>query len=128
MRVRAKRWLAAYACAAAALAATAVGYAAIPGADGTIWACYAKATGAARLVDGATACKSGEQALSWNQRGPIGPAGAPGATGQQGPKGDVGPAGPPGATGSPGAKGDPGPPGGRVIRARPGQRATRARA
>jgi hypothetical protein len=81
-------------------------YAAIPGDDGTIHACYATKNGLLlgiphskgdlRAVDAAEDCRSYEKAVSWNQEGPQGP---------------VGPAGPRGPQGDPGPKGDPGPPG-----------------
>jgi hypothetical protein len=63
---------------AAALIAAAAGiaYAAIPGSNGVISACYAK-DGDLRVIDAATGakCKSGETALSWNQQGPTGAPG-----------------------------------------------------
>jgi hypothetical protein len=60
-----------------------VAYAAIPGSNGVISACYAKG-GDLRVIDGEAGaqCKTGEIALNWNQIGPQGPAG---------PKGDPGP-------------------------------------
>lgn len=73
---------------AVALVAVAAGvaYAAIPGTDGVISACYAKG-GDLHVIDADTGaqCKSSETALSWNQVGPQGPAGP------AGPKGDPGP-------------------------------------
>src|ERR1043165_560838 len=73
-----------------------VAAAAIPGADGTISACYTK--DALRVIDtdAGQKCHNGETALRWNQRGP---------------KGDTGPTGPKGDTGAPGPKGDTGAPG-----------------
>jgi hypothetical protein len=75
------------------------------------------------LQDAGTNCPKGTTAISWNQQGPAGPAGAAGptgpagtagpagATGLAGPKGDTGapgPAGPAGTTGPAGPKGDTG--------------------
>ena len=57
------------------------------------------------LQDAGTTCPKGTTAISWNQRGPAGPAGS---QGPQGPKGDTGGQGPPG---SQGPQGDPGPQG-----------------
>ena len=62
--------------------------AAIPDPSGAIHACY-RSNGNLRLVDRAS-CTSSETALTWNQTGPQGPAGAPG------PQGPPGIAGPPG--------------------------------
>jgi hypothetical protein len=111
----------------AALAVAAVGgglaYAAIPGGDQTISACYATKDGALRVIDtgaGQTCDSKKEIPLAWNTQGtpgPAGPAGAQGPAGPPGPKGDtgapgaVGPAGPAGATGPAGAPGTPGPKG-----------------
>jgi type VI secretion system secreted protein Hcp len=84
-------------------AGAAVGVAAIPSADGTIHSCVTNSTGAIRIIDAeanpAQNCNAGEQALNWNQRGPVGPAGA---AGPQGPQGDQGPR---GATGDSGPAG-----------------------
>jgi hypothetical protein len=65
--------------------------AAIPDPSGTIHACY-RSNGNLRLVD-RSSCTSSETALTWNQTGPQGPAGAPG------PQGPPGIAGPPGVAG-----------------------------
>ena len=57
------------------------------------------------------ACKKAEQALSWNVKGPAGPAGPPGpagAPGPAGPQGEAGPAGPAGPTGPAGPAGPSG--------------------
>jgi type VI secretion system secreted protein Hcp len=79
--------------AAALGAGTAVAIAAIPGADGTIHACYTTTgtpTGAVRIVDETTtSCPTGEAYVTWNQTGPTGP---------QGPQGDPGPPGDTGGT------------------------------
>jgi len=64
-------------------------------------------------------CLSHDSAITFNQTGPAGPAGAPGAkgpAGPAGPKGDIGPAGPkgdmgPAGVGPAGPKGDAGPQG-----------------
>lgn len=49
--------------------AAGVGYAAIPGADGTITSCY-DSQGYVRIVDAAAACPTGSTRLAFNQRGP----------------------------------------------------------
>src|SRR6266508_1100713 len=72
-------------------------FAAIPGTNGVIHACYDSKQGDVRVVDEAAPCEKDETALSWNQTGPQGPVGAQGptgATGLQGPIGLQGPAGP----------------------------------
>ena len=92
--------LVALAIAAVALAGAAV--AAIPDGDGVIHACRKVDGGALRVVARASACRSGERSLAWNQRGaegPTGPAGAAGAQGPAGPKGATGAQGPPGPAG-----------------------------
>jgi len=83
------------------LAAAGVATAAIPSADGTIKACYATSSGTPRIVDQATTCRSGEAALTWNQRGQQGPQGP---QGPQGERGLQGPAGADGADGAPGTR------------------------
>lgn len=81
-------------------------YALIPD-NGVISGCYAKNTGALRVIDPAAGgCRNGEIAVSWNQQGqpgPQGPAGTPGAPGTPGAAGTDG------ADGAPGANGQPGP-------------------
>jgi len=62
-------------------------WAAVPGDDGTISACYAKKGGKLRIVKAGKTCKKRERALAWSQTGP---AGAPGAKGPAGPKGQKG--------------------------------------
>lgn len=53
-----------------------IAYAAIPSADGTIHACYAKTgnattyKGEVRIVDAGEACKANEAAISWNRNQP----------------------------------------------------------
>ncbi len=86
---------------AAALAAalalgTGVAYAAIPGGNGVINACYKTNGGQTRIVESAKDCNDAETAIQWSQAGPQGP---------QGPQGDPGP------QGIPGPQGDPGPAG-----------------
>jgi hypothetical protein len=95
------------------------------GGGGSIDACYAKTSGALRVIDpSATHCGGGETSLSWAQTpapgpkgdtGAAGPKGDPGAEGPQGPKGDTGIL---GFQGSDGPQGPQGPPGshGYVIR------------
>jgi hypothetical protein len=77
----------------AVIIGTGVATGAIPGADGTITACYSARDGGVRVIDGESGatCASNERKLSWNQRGPAGP---PGAKGDKGDKGDPGPQGP----------------------------------
>ena len=87
--------LVALAITAVAVAGTAL--AAIPDGNGVIHACRKVDGGALRVVAKASACRHGERALAWNQRGvagptgPAGPAGPKGATGAQGPQGPAGP-------------------------------------
>ena len=99
---------------------------------GTVFtACKLNATGTIRLINKQLSassllshCVAGlETELTWNQNGPAGAPGSPGATGAQGPKGAtgaIGPAGPPGAAGAQGPKGDPGAPGGQGLKGDPG--------
>jgi Lamin Tail Domain/Collagen triple helix repeat (20 copies) len=92
----------------------------------TITACASKSNGRLRVVRSFASCRSHEQRLSWNvrgpqgERGPAGPAGATGAAGatgpqgaagERGPQGEQGPQGAPGAAGAAGATGPPGPAG-----------------
>ena len=91
----------ALAIAAVALAGAAL--AAIPDGNGVIHACRKLDGGALRAVAKASACRSGERALAWNQQGPRG------ATGPAGPRGPAGQPGPAGETGAPGPQGPPGP-------------------
>ncbi len=89
----------------------------IPDADGTIHGCYNTTSGGLRVVPDGQACKNGEAALAFNQKGQkgdTGPQGLQGDTGPQGPKGDTGDTGPQGLkgdtgdTGPQGLKGDTG--------------------
>ena len=76
-----------------AVVATAVAgglaYAAIPGSDGVISACFDK-RGRLRVIDvqAAESCKKTESLLAWNVQGPAGPPGPPGPSGANR---DVGP-------------------------------------
>jgi hypothetical protein len=93
----------------ALLACGGVALATIPGSGGVIGGCYAKSTGALRVIDASNGqCKGGESALTWNQTGP---QGRKGDSGPQGPKGDQGPQGAQGQQGDIGPMGLQGPPG-----------------
>src|SRR3982074_3610816 len=70
-----------------------------PAAPKVIHGCHDPVLGVLRILAPGGQCLVYEQALDWNQIGPIGPPGATGATGP------VGPMGPPGATGAVGATG-----------------------
>jgi hypothetical protein len=86
----------------------------IPGADGTIHACYNTTNGNVRVVAEGTKCRTHEKTLSWNQTGPVGPqgpAGPQGPVGPQGPQGPQGATGPQGPAGPQGATGPAGPTG-----------------
>ena len=71
--------------------------ASIPGPDGKIRSCVAKAGGNVRFIDSKKRCKSTERTVLLNQRG------ATGATGARGPQGLQGTQGLQGATGAPGS-------------------------
>jgi hypothetical protein len=74
------------------LAASGFAVAAIPS-GGVIHGCFAKRTGALRVIGSRKHCARGEQALSWNQQGKPGlpgQQGKPGLPGQQGPQGAPG--------------------------------------
>jgi len=58
-----------------------VAYASIPSSDGTIRACYQKENGQLRIVGKASDCRNSELAISWNEKGIQGVAGAAGAQG-----------------------------------------------
>jgi hypothetical protein len=68
------------ASAAALVTAGGLAYATIPDSNGVIHGCYAKNTGALRVIDTGQACTSKETPLDWNQTGPQGAPGAPGAS------------------------------------------------
>ena len=97
------------------LGAGGVAYAAIPGTDGLIHACYDTQSGQVRLVDPATGqpkgCGKTEKAVAWNQQGPAGPTGPAGPAGPAGPQGEAGAQGEPGAQGETGPAGPAGPAG-----------------
>lgn len=67
--------------------AAGVSYAAIPGADGKITACYDKQSGQLRIYDSATnlpkGCGPKESAISWNAQGQPGVAGKDGVSGYE---------------------------------------------
>ncbi len=93
-------------------------YAAVPGPDGVIHACYNQQSGQVRITDTKAGtpktCGKHETEVSWNQRGEKGDKGDPGDPGPQGPVGPQGPAGADGLlgpAGSPGPAGPAGPPG-----------------
>ena len=119
------------------LAFAAAALAAIPGASGTISACYAKNNGVLRVIDaqaGARCDANKEKALAWNQQGPPGPQGAQGAQGSQGPAGlqgtpgSVGPQGAPGPVGHEGREGPQGERGRQGPRQEPqGRRVSKGR-
>jgi hypothetical protein len=74
------------------LAVSGFAIASIPSSGGVIRACYAKKTGALRVIDTAKKgpagkCAKGERKLSFNQRGPTGLPGTPGANGVNGVNG-----------------------------------------
>jgi hypothetical protein len=77
--------------------AAASAWAAIPGANGVISACYVKNVGLLRVIDADAGkkCTQLETPLAWNSHGPKGDKGDPGP---QGPKGDKGDAGAPGTS------------------------------
>jgi hypothetical protein len=76
----------------AGAAAVAYATAAVTGTPGaTIQACQNDTNGLLRVVTDATACRTGETALSWNVQGPQGEQGPPGPPGPPGPAGAGGP-------------------------------------
>jgi hypothetical protein len=77
-----KSWWVGGLVASVVIVAIAAVRAAIPDPSGAIHACY-RSNGNLRLVD-RSSCTSSETALTWNQTGPQGPAGAPGPQGQPG--------------------------------------------
>lgn len=79
----------AVAAAAFALAAGSLAFAAIPGSDGVITACYDKTNGQVRIIDATKSCSKGESRIGWNQTGPQGVPGTPGAPGADGADGVV---------------------------------------
>jgi len=89
------------ALAIAAVVVAGAALAAIPDGNGVIHACRKAHGGALRVVGQASACRSGERSLAWNQRGPAGPTGPAGVQGPEGPAGQKG------ATGAQGPAGPP---------------------
>lgn len=86
--------------AAAVLALAGIGYAAIPGSDGTIQTCYNTTYGQLRVIDAEAGqtCTKSEKQLAINQRGQKGDPGPVGPTGPTGPQGPQGETGDPGST------------------------------
>lgn len=68
-------------------------------ADEAINACRNRSSGALRVPATGTPCRSDEQPLQWNVRGPAGPAGPAGSAGPAGPRGLTGATGPQGPVG-----------------------------
>jgi hypothetical protein len=117
--MRSKTKLAVVAGAVIALGGGGLAFATSPTGD-VINGCYNARHGDLRIVTDASACTTGEQAISWNQTGPRGPAGPqgiqglqgiPGDTGEPGAQGPIGYQGSPGATGPQGPQGQQGPAG-----------------
>ncbi len=63
-----------------------------------IYGCVNNTSGAVRIVQSFTPCKSTEHKIHWNQVGPQGPQGPQGTQGPQGQQGPQGPQGPPGVS------------------------------
>ena len=63
-----------------------IAFAAIPGSDGTISACFKKTRKILRVInaEAGQTCRSDERPLSWNQEGPPGPTGSPGPPAHRG--------------------------------------------
>ena len=70
-----------------------------------LFGCVNNSSGAIRIVDQSTTCKSTEHKIHWNQVGPQGPQGSRGPQGPQGPQGLEGPQGPQGLQGPQGPSG-----------------------
>jgi hypothetical protein len=83
-----------------ALGGGALAASSIVGRDGKVHACYAKSSGAVRLVGQTKACNRSERKASWNQKGQKGARGQQGAPGTPGTKGADGTNGSAGAPGS----------------------------
>ena len=79
--------------------------------DGVITACQKSGRGFLRIVRDASACRSNERVVTWNERGQDGPQGPAGPAGQAGERGPMGPAGAAGAAGLAGTTGPAGPAG-----------------
>jgi hypothetical protein len=95
-----KKWLVLATLVTVALV-SGVAYASIPDGSGTIHGCYAKSTGALRVID-TGGCKSAELALTWAQQGT---PGTPGTNGTNGAPGTNGTNGAPGTNGTNGVSG-----------------------
>jgi len=85
-------------------------YAAIPNGSGTYYACRVSNTGVVKLINypKVSTCPQGEKLISWNAKGPQGPAGPQGPTGDRGPTGADGPQGLRGPQGEQGPQGPAG--------------------
>lgn len=130
MSARAVRGSAIAGAVAIAVAAGTFAYAAIPGPDGAVSACYAiqdapkpllsltvagsaptYTKGDVRIVQPGESCRSYEKPIGWDQVGPQGATGAQGPTGAQGDQGiqgeqgEIGPEGPQGEVGPAGPQG-----------------------
>lgn len=98
----------------AAVAATATGSMLLAGAsfalpaDTTYTGCYARGSGALRVVTADESCRGNEERIQWNAQGPRGERGPAGPQGEQGPAGPAGPAGPQGEQGPAGPAGETG--------------------
>jgi hypothetical protein len=108
-----KRWVS-YAIVAAVSGLAVSGIAAIAAkkpSGSQITACYAKKSGALRVLKAGKRCKRGERKIAWTKNGARGTRGIRGARGSQGPEGGNGArgaTGPAGVAGAPGANGSPG--------------------
>jgi hypothetical protein len=93
------------------LAGGGAAFATIPD-GGVVSGCYAKSTGALRVLDAAASqCKDGEGSLAWSQTPPQGLKGSTGLQGPKGAQGDQGIPGQKGSTGDLGFQGAAGPQG-----------------
>jgi hypothetical protein len=108
-----KRWVS-YAIVAAVSGLAVSGIAAIAAkkpSGSQITACYAKKSGALRVLKAGKRCKRGERKIAWTKNGARGTRGIRGARGSQGPEGGNGArgaTGPAGVASAPGANGSPG--------------------
>ncbi len=104
-----------------------VTYASIPGPNGVVHGCYqtqggllssllGPTRGALRVVEPGEACRSGERAIQWNEKGQPGDRGPQGVQGEPGVPGMPGPQGSTGATGPQGPAGPAGPAGTSAAR------------
>src|ERR1051326_8814963 len=82
---------------AAVLIAGTFAFAGAADTSGAIHGCYNRSNGSLRIVDTAPyTCSNAEVAVTWNESGPMGPAGPQGLQGPAGEQGLTGPAGPQG--------------------------------